>query len=139
MAMQMNTQQIPVVSEQTQKPGPPSPQAVTTGTPTRSQGRSTFPADSNQQTRPTWAGLGNAVPTVSAGPPLVNTYPGVTSPGQGGALNYSGMVSPGGVLPLPTRSVFPRDAGMPYSPFGFPPPPPYVMDPMGMTGAGPEV
>lgn len=140
MAMQINTQQIPVVSEQSRKPEPSSQQAAPTGTPaTRPLAErplgNTFPGEGNLQPQPAWRGPGTAMPPISAGPP----YPGVTSPGQGGVLNYPGMVSPGGTQPFPTRSTFQRDAGMPYGPLGFPPPPPHLLDPMGMTGHVPEV
>ena len=145
MAMQINSQQVPVVSEQSRKPESPSQQGAPARTPTRLQAErplgSTFPAEGNIQARPAWEGPGTAVPNISAGPPLGNTYPGVTSPGQGGVLNYSGMVSPGSGPPFPTQSAFQRDAGMGYGPFGFtpPPPPPFMLDPMGMTGPLPEV
>ncbi|KAJ7385037.1 CD40 signaling pathway [Desmophyllum pertusum] len=153
MAMQLNSQQIPhAVNEQvSRKPEPANLQAAQTGTPAR----------------PAWEGPGRAIPTVSAGPPLPSNYPGVTSPGQRAVLDHSGVVPgqravldhsgvvPGqrgvldhsGVVPgqravLDHSGVVPGQRGVPFStgmPYGFPPPPPSFLEPMGMTGSVPEI
>lgn len=143
MGMQINSAQIASVSEQSRKPELPNHQATQKGMSARPQAEqplgSTFPAEGNPQARLPWDGSGRVEPTVSVGPPLGITYPSATSPSQGALLNRSGMISPGGVPPLPTRSIFLRDAGVPFGQYGFPPPPPHVMDPMGMPGPFPEV
>jgi len=143
MAMQIKSQQTSSVSEQSRKPEPTNQQATQKEMSTRLQAEqrlgNTFPAGGDLQARVPWDGSGRAEPTVPVGPPLERTYPGAIGPSQGGLLNQSGMVSPGGMPPLPTRNAFLRDGG-PFGQYGFPPPPPHhMMDPMGMPAPFSEV
>ena len=141
MAMQINSQQTSSASEQSRKPEPTNQQAIQKEMSTRLQTEqrlgNTFPGDDPQARLP-WDGSGRAAPTVPVGPPLERTYPGTTSPSHGGLLNQSGMVPPGGMLPLPVGNALLRD-GVPFGQYGFPPPPPHMMDPMGMPAPFSEV
>ena len=141
MAMQITSQQTSSASEQSRKPEPTKQQATQKEMSARLQAErplgNTFPAGGELPARLPWDGSGRTEPTV-AGPPLERAYPGAISPSQGGLLNQSGMVSPGGMPPLPTRNAFHGDA-VPFGQYGFPPPPPHVMDPMGMPALFSEV
>ena len=142
MAMQVTSQQTSSASEQSRKTEPTSQQATQKEMSARLQAErplgNTFPGGGELPGRLPWDGSGRAEPTVPAGPPLERTYPGAISPSQGGLLNQSGMVPPGGMPPLPPRNAFPGD-GVLFGQYGFPPPPPHVMDPMGMPALFSEV
>ena len=142
MAMQITSQQTSSVSEQTRKPEPTNQQVTQKEMSARLQAErplgNSFPGGGALPARLPFDGSGRAEPTVPVGPPLERTYQGVISPSQGGLLNQSGMVSPGGMPPLPTRNALHGD-GVPFGQYGFPPPPPYVMDPMGMPAPFSEV
>ena len=162
MGMQINNQQMQTATEQTKKADPQNLQAAPAGTPTRTTAEppmgNTFPAQVNQQARP-WEYVVRATPANPSGPPSGSAFPGVVSPGQGGILNSAGMVTPefpvrssfpgiasygqggmvapGAIPEVPVRSPFARDAGLPYGPQGFPPPPPMMIQPAATIG--PEV
>ena len=142
MAMQINSQQTSSVSVQSRKPEPTNQQATQKEMSARLQSEpnlgNNFPAEGDLQARLPWDGSGRAEPAVPVGPPLERTYPAAIHPGQGGLLNPSGMVSPGGISPLPARGSFLRDAGVPFGQYGFPPPP-HMMDPIGMPAPFSEV
>ena len=123
MAMHINSQQVQTVTSQTKKTDPQNVQVASTGTPTRAA-EPTFPAQGYQQPGMFGRSVGVTQPNQS-GPFLSRTFSGM---GQGGILNSSGMVNP----EVPVRSSFSgvtsgsqfmRDAGLPYVPQGFPPPP----------------
>lgn len=144
MAMQINSQETSSASEQSRKPEPTNQQAIQKEMSARLQSErnlgNNFPAEGDLQARLPWDGSGRAQPAVPVGPPLERTYPAAINPGQGGLLNPSGMASLGGISPLPARSSFLRDAGVPFSQYGFPPPPPpHMMGPMGMPASFSEV
>ena len=152
--MQMNSQQIQTAPEPTKKADPQNLQAAPTGIPTRPAAEpalgNAFPAQGNQQTR-MWEGSARPTQANPPGPPLANTFPGMGSAGQSGLPNPFGVVNPD----LPVRGPFPsvigyspggmvspevnqfiRDAGLPFGPQGFPPPPP-MLPPIGSLS--PEV
>lgn len=142
MAVQIKSQQTSSTSEQDRKPEPTNQQATQKEMSTRLQAEqqlgNAFPRGDPQARLP-WDGSGRAEPTVPVGPLLERTYPGVTSPSQGGLLNQSGMVPPGGMPPLPAGNALFRD-GVPFGQYGFPPPPPaHMMDPMGIPAPFSEV
>lgn len=157
MAMQMNSQQMQTAPEPPKKADPQNVQAAPTGIPTRTAAEpplgNAFPAQVNQQAR-MWEGPARSTQANPPGPPLANAFPGMGSPGQAGALNtpgvvnpdlpvrgpfpgvvgYSpgGMVAPGAIPEVPAvRNQFMRDAGLPFGPQGFPPPPPMMLQPIG--------
>ena len=144
MAMQINSQQTSSVSEQSRKLEPTNQQATQKEMSTRLQAErplgNTFPAGGDPQARMPWDGSGRVDPMIPVGPAMERTYPGATSPSQGGLLNRSGMVSPGDMQPLPARNAFLGD-GVPFGQYGFPPPPPspHMMDPMSMPAPFSEV
>ena len=155
MAMQMNSQQIQTAPEPTKKADPQNLQAAPTGIPTRPAAEpalgNAFPVQGNQQTR-MWEGSARPTQANPPGPPLANAFPGMGSAGQSGLPNPSGVVnpdlpargpfpsvigySPGGMV-FPGVNQFIRDAGLPFGPQGFPPPPPMTWPPFGSMS--PEV
>lgn len=114
------SQQIPAATMLTRKPDLPNSPAAPTGSPANWQA----PQRGNPMGPPAGPLLG---------PPLRSPAPpGVTSPGQGGVLNQTGMVYPG------VNPGFPRYPDVLHDPHGFVPPPPFV-DQFGATGVAPEV
>ena len=133
------SQQIPAATMLTRKPDLPNSPAAPTGSPANWQA----PQRGNPMGPPAGPLLGNTNPSggqpweaaafVPGGPPLRSPAPpGVTSPGQGGILNQTGMVYPG------VNPGFPRYPDVLHDPHGFVPPPPFV-DQLGATGVAPEV
>lgn len=144
MVMQITSQQTSSTNEQSRKPEPTNQQATQKEMSARLQTErplgNTFPVGGELPARLPWDGSGRAEPTVPVGPHLERTYPGAISPSPGRLLNQSEMVSPGGMLSLPTRNAVHGD-GVPFGQYGFPPPPPppHMMDPMGMPAPFSEV